>query len=1011
MRNHLEAHRLRQYQGDIPAAWLESQRLVNCGHCNRLVVGQEGTMHPTCRAEARPSGTRGQAVGHPTESSHSSAIDVTRILLANRPTLRYVPKGCRSLWTTVLTRALSAVVLASSPSSRASPQERDLAWAELICLAKAVLIPAPRSGKKHKRAQENYTRCLLQRWLDGDKDSLWASACRSTSKRTAPRNSDAARIARAIDLVEEGKDSQACKTLVSTGLAPDSADTRSALQAKHPAGTPVPPELASAPASLERFADKDVLAALRAFAKGSSPGPSGLRAQHLLDAVSGPHQAAALQMLTDVANLLAEGRAPQELAQHLAGASLVALTKDDADVRPIAVGEVLRRLTSKCLCAAVKEGAREIFEPVQVGVGCPLGLEAAVHTVAQYRQRHAASRRKLILTIDFKNAFNTVSRSAFLRACREHLPSVSAWASWCYSSPSRLLFSGHVISSSAGVQQGDNLGPLLFSLALHPTLLRMKAVAGVDLVIGYLDDVVIAGDDAAVLETLGILRHALGDLDLGLNLRKCELIPTAGADSEVELATFPADMKRVADSSFKFLGTPIGPREYVTAFTQHKRVDKASALLRAVTLVEDGQVSHKLLMRCMGSCRVMHAMRTTRPDWIHEQMRQVDAAIVEALEVCMGLALPRQARTQVTLPAALGGLGLRSAELHAASAYISSRTATRRLRCAMDPSFVWEIDDPGNGLAAAIGFCNAVLTDSSALHASDLENTQGVSQKELSRRLDTAVREALLESADPASRARIRATGAAHAGSWLAALPSEGLDQRFKHPEFVAALRLWLGLPFLSNDCWCPRCDQVLDRLCTHAMACMSGGDAVRLHNALRDFVYVKSLAAGLAPERERSGLLPDDPRRRPGDIFFELWPGGQGIAMDFAVTSPLQLDALRAASQSELAAATAYEATKFADRDTGQRCRDHGVRLVPMVAESFGGWGPEAQRAFKVLGRAISSSTGTPHGTVVAQLYQSLSVKIMRASARSSLARAADAAVSSFCPAVARAEGEFEAR
>ena len=110
MRNHLEAHRLRQYQGDIPAAWLESQRLVNCGHCNRLVAGQEGTMHPTCRAEARPSGTRGQAVGHPTESSHSSAIDVTRILLANRPTLRYVPKGCRSLWTTVLTRALSGII-------------------------------------------------------------------------------------------------------------------------------------------------------------------------------------------------------------------------------------------------------------------------------------------------------------------------------------------------------------------------------------------------------------------------------------------------------------------------------------------------------------------------------------------------------------------------------------------------------------------------------------------------------------------------------------------------------------------------------------------------------------------------------------------------------------------------------------------------------------------------------------------------------------------------------------
>ena len=90
-------------------------------------------------------------------------------------------------------------------------------------------------------------------------------------------------------------------------------------------------------------------------------------------------------------------------------------------------------------------------------------------------------------------------------------------------------------------------------------------------------------------------------------------------------------------------------------------------------------------------------------------------------------------------------------------------------------------------------------------------------------------------------------------------------------------------------------------------MACMSGGDACRLHNSLRDFVYVKSLVAGLAPQQERSGLLPDDPRRRPRDIFFEAWPGGQGIAMDFAVTSALQLDTIRAPSTTEPAAATLY--------------------------------------------------------------------------------------------------------
>ena len=75
---------------------------------------------------------------------------------------------------------------------------------------------------------------------------------------------------------------------------------------------------------------------------------------------------------------------------------------------------------------------------------------------------------------------------------------------------------------------------------------------------------------------------------------------------------------------------------------------------------------------------------------------------------------------------------------------------------------------------------------------------------------------------------------------------------------------------------------------------------------------------------------------------------------MDFAATSPLQLDTIRAASTTELAAATLYEGRKFADRDTGQSCREHGVRLVRMVAETFSGWGLEAQKGFKVIGRAI---------------------------------------------------------
>ena len=53
---------------------------------------------------------------------------------------------------------------------------------------------------------------------------------------------------------------------------------------------------------------------------------------------------------------------------------------------------------------------------------------------------------------------------------------------------------------------------------------------------------------------------------------------------------------------------------------------------------------------------------------------------------------------------------------------------------------------------------------------------------------------------------------------------------------------------------------------------------------------FVKCLSAGLACEREQPHLLPDDPRRRPGDLYLPAWPGGLPVALDFAVTCPLHV-------------------------------------------------------------------------------------------------------------------------
>ncbi len=87
---------------------------------------------------------------------------------------------------------------------------------------------------------------------------------------------------------------------------------------------------------------------LRRFPKDSACANSGDRAQHHLDLLASglPYGEA----LTTYLNLLLSGKAPAEMAPYIGSAHLIPLLKADDSIRPIAVGEILRRLLSS-FCA------------------------------------------------------------------------------------------------------------------------------------------------------------------------------------------------------------------------------------------------------------------------------------------------------------------------------------------------------------------------------------------------------------------------------------------------------------------------------------------------------------------------------------------------------------------------------------------------------------------------------------------------------------------------------------
>ena len=97
-------------------------------------------------------------------------------------------------------------------------------------------------------------------------------------------------------------------------------------------------------------------------------------------------------MFLTLINLLSSGKVPSSVSKFLAGGSLTALNKSKSgclpDVRPIAFGEALRRLTGKCLCSLIKNKDSECFQPLQFGVACASGSEKVMNGLRACMDKH-----------------------------------------------------------------------------------------------------------------------------------------------------------------------------------------------------------------------------------------------------------------------------------------------------------------------------------------------------------------------------------------------------------------------------------------------------------------------------------------------------------------------------------------------------------------------------------------------------------------------------------------------
>ena len=186
------------------------------------------------------------------------------------------------------------------------------------------------------------------------------------------------------------------------------------------------------------------------------------------------------------------GSIPAAVAKVLAGAKLIALNKSTQDVRPIAVGDCFRRVTAKVACYHLREKISNYLASHQYGVATPSGAELMSHLVQTVLKQNPSW---IIIKVDAKNAFNSVHRASFLSEVAKEFPEFNPSVAKCYINPGfltmRIGSMTKYILSEEGVQQGDPLGPFLFSLALQPILISAAAKHNTVITPNYLDDTMV----------------------------------------------------------------------------------------------------------------------------------------------------------------------------------------------------------------------------------------------------------------------------------------------------------------------------------------------------------------------------------------------------------------------------------------------------------------------------------------------------------------------------------------
>lgn len=840
---------------------------------------------------------------------------------------------------------------------------------------------------------------------------------------------------RAADLVKQGELSRAASSLTASPVAPANLETFEKLKALHPRRLePLEyPDVGAVPPPPLQVDPKSLIAALRSAPRGSAPGISGWRYEHLkwfLGRSDAPEGCVPLPAFVD---RMLRGDLPEAVRSLLAAARIFGLDKDDGagGVRPIAIGDVLRRWVTKAICLEHNLQVAEELAPLQMAVGTSAACEKVYRIASTYIETRPDERRVLV-TLDAKNAFNSLDRQAIFDALADRFPSLVPFFWQFYGEEAGLWFrlsSGEVliIDSEEGVQQGDAAGPLLFCLGLHAALEKLFALIREHdpdaLLEAFMDDVTGGVKEEFVGLFVALACQVFATYRLELRLDKCHAYSPAWDPFPPPLTTLPAGLQ-VHGDGLTLLGAPLGRPAFMAASLREAAARRPTEALLAV-LIDfasfDLQAAFLLLRFCALPCFAYWCRLLPRAVLL-DAARDFDTSIQDTAVKMLGLpALTEPQRRQLCLPIREGGCGLTSWAAICDAAYAASGASTLSSVWALFQDAPWMPDGREDGLLATpwAAECADAGQRVNAAAGADVigplasfltEPAPRQLQHRLSGKLHAKEAAALLASfplggvgALGATRdaARFLSCQGPGAGAFLHAVPYEPA-LTLNNGTFRIAISLRLGLPIpqarVAQRCVC---GTHIDQWGDHLFCCRNGGQWQFRHDAIRG-LFQRLLRDAHVPAQHEVmlrdlGVLPPNGVANDQRMDLVWMEEGRTCLGDVCITHPCRPDETvqpmaqynrlhgRPQDGGRAAREAAWEKRKTYDDNV----RHAGFSFTPLPFETFGRAGPEVETLLKRLAsrhRRVVNASGAERsfveGTVVARGWKLLSCGLMRLNA-----------------------------